>query len=333
MLSPEEIEQIENIPTKNPDAYNLYLKGRYFWYKRTEENIRKSIEYFEEAIRLDSEFALAYSSIADSYIALGEWGFSPSKEVFPKAKEAALKAIELDSELAEAHCAIASIIRDYDWDWPEAEKEYLKAIELNPKYPIAQMWYSEFLSNMGRHEEAIERIIHAQELDPLSPIIYTSAGAIVYNYARQFDKAILQCQKALEIDSNYVGARGMLVRNYIQLEKYEDAIKQSKILISLSGGNAGKVDLARAYALSGKHDEAEIILNEFIERQNQTHVISSSLAKIYLALDRKDQALEWLEKGLLNHEYHLIHLKEDPQWDDLRSEPRFMKILEEVGFE
>ena len=186
---------------------------------------------------------------------------------------------------------------------------------------------------MGRHDEAIERIIHAQELDPLSPIIYTSGGAIVYFYARQFDKAILQCQKALEIDSNYVGARGMLVRNYIELEKYEEAIRQSKILISLSGGRAGKVDLARGYAMTGKQDESEIILNELIERSNQTHVRSASIAKIYLALDMKDQALEWLEKGLQNRDYYLIHLKEDPQWDDLRSEPRFVKLLEKIGFE
>ena len=164
--------------TDNLDAYNLYLKGCYFWNKRTKENLRKSISYFEEAIKIDSSYALTYTGLADSYIVLGEWWYYPSNEVFPKAKEAAMKSIELDYELAEAHSAMAAIKRDYEWDWSGAEIEYLKAIEMNPNYPIAYQWYAEFLSIMNRHQEAIENIVHAQELDPLSPIIYTVRRSI-----------------------------------------------------------------------------------------------------------------------------------------------------------
>ena len=332
ILTPKEIEKIEKASTKNLEAYNLYLKGRYFWNKRTKDGLRKSIIYFQEAIDLDTTYSLAYTGLADSYIVLGEYGLYPANEAFQKAKIAALKAIETDYNLAEAHNALAAVKRDYDWDWSGAEEEYLKAIEMKPNYPTAHQWYSEYLSIMGRHDEAIKRIIHAQELDPLSPIIYSIGGLMAYHYARQYDQAISQCQKALEIDSNYVYAHYALVDNYIQLEMYEEAIKEAKIAVFLSGGGY-KSTLATAYALSNKRNEAVVILDELIVKSNRTSTNYVAIARIYLALDMKDQALEWLEKGLRNREFNLIHLNECPQYDALRAEPRFIELLKKIGFE
>jgi len=334
VLSPEEVARIENEPTENIEAYNLYLKGRYFWNKRTKNDLEKSIYYFEEAINMDSTFALAYSGLAESYIVLGEWRYYPSNEVFPKAKEAAMKAIELDYELAEAHNAMAAVKADYEWDWPGAEREYLKAIELNPYYPTAYQWYAEFLSIMGRHDEAIENILYAQKLDPLSPIIYTVGGWEIYHYARFYDQAILQCQKALEIDSNYAGAYTAIAYNYVAMGMYEEALEEVKKAVSIYGSDMPdtKALLAHVYALTGKRNEAEIILNEIIGNLNEIYTCESDIAFIYIALNMKDQALEWLEKAYLNRSIGLIDINVFPIFDNLRAEPGFVELIRKMGF-
>jgi TolB-like protein/Tfp pilus assembly protein PilF len=323
---------IEKRHTDNPDAYNLYLKGRYFWNKRTKENLKKSISYFEEAIKMDSSFALAYTGLADSYIVLGEWWYFPSIEVFPKAREAAMKSIELDYELAEAHNAMAAIKRDFEWDWSGAEKEYLKAIELNPNYPTAYQWYAEFLSIMNRHQEAIENIVHAQKLDPLSPIIYTLGGYLIYHNSKQYDQAIMQCQKALEIDSNYVFTYYALVRNYLAMGRFEEAIKEAKKALFLSDeGSLSNALLAQAYALSGKKNAAEVILNELVENLNKIYISETLIARIYIALNMRDQALKWLQKAYLNRSFDLIYLNESPTFDYLRTEPGFIDLQKKMG--
>jgi tetratricopeptide (TPR) repeat protein len=242
-----------------------------------------------------------------------------------------MKAIELDENLAEPHIALAAIKRDHDWDWTGAEQEYLKGIELNPGYATAHQWYSEFLSVMGRHDEAIEEMNVALELDPLSPIIFTVAGAVTYNYARQYDKALEQCLKAFEIDSNFVYGHSLVARIYIDLDRYDDAIQEAKKAVNLSGGNYMGT-LARAYALSGNVEEAELILQELIEKADNFTMWNDDIAKIYLALGMKDQALDWLEKGLANRDFYMIHLNEQPTYDDLREEPRFKELLDNVGF-
>jgi TolB-like protein/Flp pilus assembly protein TadD len=318
--------------TDNLEAYNLYLKGRYYWNKRTKDDLRKSINYFEESINIDIAFALAYAGLADSYIVLGEWWYYPPNEVFPKAKKAAMKAVELDYELAEAHNAMGAIKRDYEWDWFAAEKEYLKAIELNPNYPTAYQWYSEYLSIMGRHDEAIENIIHAQELNPLSPILYTLGGYLIYHNAKQYDQAISQCQKALEIDSNYIFAYNALARNYIAKKMYEEAITAVKKTAFLSdGGSLSNTLLAQAYALSGKRNEAEVVLNMLVENSNKIYTSETMIAIIYIALNMKDKALEWLEKAYLNRNFGLIYLNESPTFDNLRTEPKFQTLIKKMG--
>ena len=333
VLSPEEILQIDKKPTKSIEAYNLYLKGRYFWNKRTIDDLKKSITFFEEAIKIDTTFSLAYTGIADSYIVLGEWSFSPPNEVFPKAKKAAMKATELDKNLAEAHNALAAIKRDFEWDWKGAENEYLKAIELKPTYSTAYQWYSEYLSIMGRDEEAIMNLKYAQELEPLSPILYTIGGRITYRYSRQYDQALLQCQKALEIDSNYVLAHSTLAYNYLEMKMYNEAFKEiKKTLLLVNGDSRKSMILAKAYALSGRRNEAEVILNELINDSSEIFISKTSLASLYLAFDWKEKALNLLEEAYLNRDYELIHLNKSPEFDSLRSDPRFINILKKMGF-
>jgi len=329
ILSHSEIERIESQPTDNLEAYNLYLQGRYLWNLRTKDDLKKSIPYFEEAIKLDPDFALAYSGLADSYIVVGEYGYYPTGESFQKARTAAIKAIELDYELAEAHIALAAVKRDYDWDMIGAEEEYLRAIEMNPDYPTAQQWYSEYLSVMGRHDEAIQRMLLAQKLDPFSPIIYSIAGAITYFYARQYDQAILQCQRALEIDSDYVYTHYTLAKIYICLERYKEAVVEAKKAVFLSGGEY-KNTLAIAYAHMGKRVEAISILDELIANSTETSPCSP-IAAIYLALGMNEQALDWLEKGLPNREFHLIHIYEHPRYDNIRTDPRFIELARKIG--
>ncbi|MBN1181111.1 MAG: hypothetical protein JXB49_02415 [Bacteroidales bacterium] len=333
VLSPEEILLINKQPTKSIEAYNLYLKGRFFWNKRTKDDLLKSIDYFKQAIKIDTMFSLAYTGIADSYIVLGEWSFSPPNDVFPKAREATVKAIMLDNNLAEAHTALAAIKRDYEWDWKGAENEYLKAIELKPNYPTAYQWYSEYLSIMGRDEEAIKNLLHAQELEPLSPILYTIGGRITYRYSRQIDQALLQCQKALEIDSNYVLAHTTLADNYLENKMYNEAIKEIRKILLLVNGNPRKnMLLCKAYALSGRRKEAEVILNEIIKDTCELFISKTGLAILYLAFDLKEEALILLEEAYSNREYRLIHLYRSPEFDKLRSDPRFIKILKGMGF-
>lgn len=332
-LSPEEISKIDRKPTENIEAYNLYLKGRHFLNRRTEEDLMKSIGYFEQAIAIDSTFALAYTSLAETYIVLGEWTFSRPDEVFPKAERAAARAIKLDYGLAEGHNAMAAIKRDYEWDWKGAEAEYLKAIELNPRYPTTYQWYAEFLSIMGRHSEAIENLKIAQELDPLSPIIYTVGGRIVYTNARQFDVAIQQCRKALEIDSNYVLAHHTLAYTYFYKKMFAEAIAETNKVLALSGWNSSQILLAKIYASSGRIKEAEIILDEVVKKRNEQYISFTSISTIYLALDRKEQSLEWLEKAYLNREYNLIHIYASPDFDYLRNDSGFASVIKKMGFE
>jgi TolB-like protein len=333
VLSPSEIERIGTKPTESIEAYNLYLKGRYYWNKRTKDDLLKSINLIEEAIYRDSLYALAYSGLADDYVVLGELSFLPADQAFERARNAATKAIELDENLAEPHIALAAVRRDYDWDWNGAELEYLKGIELNPDYATAHQWYSEYLSVMGRHEEAIKEINVALELDPLSPIIFSIAGSMTYYYARRYDQALNQCLKAFEIDSNFVYGHYATALVYIMLERYDDATNEAKKAVNLSGGDYSyKGTLAWAYALSGDVRESDLILQELIERAETSSMWNDEIAKIYLALGMKDQAMDWLEKGLTNRNIYMIHLNVQPTYDDLREEPRFTELLRKVGF-
>ncbi|MFN2516591.1 MAG: protein kinase [Pyrinomonadaceae bacterium] len=321
--------------TENNEAYQLYLKGRFYWNKRTEQGMQKSLEYFQQSIEKDPTFALAYSGLADAYNLLGAQdavtGGVPPTEVMPKAKAAALKALEIDDTLAEAHASLAHVKYYYDRDWPAAEREFKRAIELNPNYPLAHHWYAVYLMSAGRMDEALAQSKRAQELDPLSLPINMTLGWILL-IARQYDQSVEQLRKTLEMDPNFIIAHHRLGLVYEQQGKYDQAIAEFRQVLNLSAGKPlGIASLAHAYALAGKREEAQKHLAELLEMSKQRYVSPASIAIIYAALGDKDQAFAWLEKADKANDLILVRLKVDPRFDSLRSDPRFVDLVRRIG--
>jgi serine/threonine protein kinase/Flp pilus assembly protein TadD len=329
----EERESLAKRYTENQEAYNLYLKGRYFQNERTEEGMIKGIEYLNQAIELDPTYALAYVGLADSYILLGEWGFSPAKEVLPKAKTAVLRALEIDDRLSEAHCALAMIKRFYDWDWIGAETEFKRAIELNPNYPTAHQWYAEYLTTMGRHDEAIKEIGIAQELDPLSRIIISVAGGYIPYYARRYDEGIELCKKVLDLDPTFLPARGYLGQNYRNTGMYEEAIVEINKAIALGGGLSQRGSLAITYALAGEKAEAPKILEELRRISDLDHFSPYNSALCYFALEENDKGFRSLDSAYDGREFGIVFIKVDPLLDVIRSDPRYKALLKKMNLE
>ncbi|OLD26035.1 MAG: hypothetical protein AUJ04_06700 [Acidobacteria bacterium 13_1_40CM_3_55_6] len=315
--------------TENNEAYQLYLKGRFYWNKRTEDGMQKSLEYFQQAIERDPNFALAYSGLADTYDLLAApdaIGGMPPNEAMPKAKAAALKALEIDDTLAEAHVSLAHVNYYYDRNWAAAEREYKRALELNPNYPTAHQWYAVYLMSAGRFAEALAQTRRAQELDPFSLPINMTPGWVLLN-ARQYDQSIEQLRKTLEMDPHFILTHHRLGLVYEQKGKYDEAIAEFREVINLSAGKPlGITALAHAYALAGKRAEAQKTLVESQEISKQRYVSSAAIALIYAALGDKDQAFTWLEKADKERDGTLARLKVDPRFDSLRSDPRFADL-------
>jgi TolB-like protein/Tfp pilus assembly protein PilF len=331
-LSSEGKKQLAELYPVSSEAYQLDLKGRFFWNRRTEEGLRKGVGYFEQAISEDPKYALAYVWLADSYNVMGFYSFLPPKEAFPKAKAAARKALELNEELAEAHNSLAYATLYYDWDFAAAEKEFLRAIELKPNYPVAHQWYGNLLTAMGRWDEAIQEFKHAQELDPLSLVI-TAVPGWTYYYARQYDRAIEPCQKAIEMDRNYALSHNWLGQAYERKGMYERAISEFKEALSVSGGSPEiSALLAHAYAVSGNKREAQVILDNLLELSKQRYVSPYHIATIYAGLGDKDRALKWLDTAYNDRQHVLVFLKHDARLDNLRDDVRFQDLLRKVGF-
>jgi TolB-like protein/Tfp pilus assembly protein PilF len=326
-LTPQEKMRLASARPVNLEAHEAYLKGRYYWNKRTEEGFRRAIEYFGEATQKDRNYALGHSGLADSYILLGEYSLVPAKEAFTKAREAATKALELDDKLAEAHNALAAVKADYDWDWPGAEREFRRAIELNPGYATAHQWYAELLSELGRHEEALAEIKQAQQLDPFSLIINAVSGDALRS-AGQYDLAIEQLRKTLEIDPNFAHAHFHLAMTFLRKEAYAEAIAEFQRASTLSPNVADyKGGLGYAYARAGKRAEARKMLAELKERSQRRYVSWFYVAAIYAGLDEKDQAFAFLEKAYAQHEQGLVVINREPMFDPLRSDPRYQDLL------
>ncbi len=331
-LSSEGKKQLAEQYPDSSEAYQLYLKGRFFWNRRTEEGIRKGKDYFEQAISEDPEYALAYVGLADSYNVMGFYSFLSPKESFPKAKAAAEKALELNEELAEAHNSLAYATLYYDWNFAAAEKEFLRAIELKPNYPIAHQWYGNLLTAMGRWDEAIQEFERAGELDPLSLVI-TAVPGWTYYYARQFDRAIEPCQKAIDMDRNFALAHNWLGQVYERKGMYERAISEFKEALSISGDSPETAALlAHVYAVSGSRRQAQVILDNLLELSKQKYVSPYHIATIYAGLGDKDRALKWLDTAYNDRQNLLIFLKHDARLDNLRGDPRFQDLLRRVGF-
>jgi TolB-like protein/Tfp pilus assembly protein PilF len=309
--------------TTNPDALRLYFYGRYFWEKRNQESIGKSIEYFNQAIENDPSFARAYSGLADAYIVPAS-GFVP-REVMPKAKAAVTRALEIDPTLAEAHTSLARILQIYDWNWAEAEKEYKRAMELDPRYPLAHQWYGGYLERVGRTDESIAERKLAVELDPLSASTNFELG-LAYYYARDYDRAIEQLQKALELEKGFPSARQVLLASYAQKGQYDLAVVKLQEFEETDSPMAGQI-----YAMIGRRDDTIRVIEGLDRRSRQQYISAVNFALLYTTLGDKDKAIEYLEKGYEERSFQMQFLKVDPRWDSLRDDPRFQEILRRVG--
>jgi len=316
--------------TRNLEAYNLYLKGRYHWNKRTEEGLQKSIEYFEQAIREEPNWASIYAAVADSYALLASYGVLPPAYAMPKAKTAALRALGSDDTLAQAHASLGFVRSFYDWDWGGAEREYKRAIELNPGYATARHWYSGCLRALGRLEEAMAEIKRAQELDPLSLAIGRDLGR-TYQSSRQFDRAIEQYRRVLELDPNFPSGYVHLGMAYEDKLMHREALAAFQKARALPGGNPLTTGaLGHCYAASGNRGEAEKLLEELEGLSGRRYVSPISRALIYIGLGEKDRAFVWLEKAYAEHDPWLAWLKVDPIFDSLRADARFTDLLKRV---
>jgi serine/threonine protein kinase/tetratricopeptide (TPR) repeat protein len=319
--------------TENLEAYSLYLQGRNLWNKRGEADLIKSIEYFEKAIEIDPNYALAYAGLGDAYSILGDNGFWLPEKAFPEAKAAALKALEIDDKLAEAHTSLAAIMRDYDWDFVSAEKEFKLAIELNPGYATAHQWYAELLSHLGRLEEAIREIKVARNLDPLSPRISASVGFFLY-FARRYGEALEELNKALEVDPNHSVTHELLGWVYEVTGKYKDALKCYRRAIELGGiSKDPEADMASCYALMGKREEARKILDNLTEYAKGNFVSSVDIAFVFAALGENDQAFARLEKAFRERDPYLLDVRTYHRFVPLRSDPRYADLLRRIGLE
>jgi DNA-binding winged helix-turn-helix (wHTH) protein len=317
--------------TESPEAYQLYIKGRYQWNQRSEAGLTKATEYFAQAIETDPAYARAYSGLADSYTTLGYLSHLAPRDVFPKANEAATRALQLDATLTEPHTSLGYVRLYFDWDWTAAETEFRRAITLNPSYTTAQHWYAVYLTAMGRFEQALAAIGRAQALDPTSLIVNTDLGFVLY-YSRQYEAAIRQLQMVIEMSPEFPLAHFWLGRAYQESRLYEDAIAEFRRTEAvLHGWPVVKAATGYVQAVSGRTGEALAILGELKRLATERYVTPYGVALVHAALGEKDQALNWLDRALEDRSHWLVWLKLDPRLDTLRSDPRFKRLLLGVG--
>ena len=330
-LTPREQAALKSVRVVNPEAYESYLKGRFFWNKRTADGLRVASAYFNQAIEEDPKYAQAYSGLADTYALLGDWQYAVMTPVqaYPKAKAAALKAVELDSALGEAHNSLAFVLDGFDWDLDAGGKEFERAIELNPGYATAHHWYAWHLGLLGRYDQAIVEMRKAESLDPLSLIINADLAELLV-LAHSYDESIRQSRKTIEMDPNFAMAHNQLGQAYLQQRMYEQAIGELQKAVQLSAGSPTCIaNLARAYALSGRKSEAGKLLNELKSSSSANNSHASEVAAIYASLGDKDEAMKWLEKGYSERFNPGVLIR--PGFDPLRSDPRFQNLAHRVG--
>ena len=329
-LSGEEHKRLTKRHTHDTEAYRYYLKGRFYWNKRTEENFRRGIENFRQAIELDPNYALAYAGLADSYILLGFYGAESPNDVMPKAKAAAVTALELDDSLAEAHNSLAYIHFTNEWNWSAAEKEFKKAIKLNPKYATVHHWYAFKLAAMGRHDDSVAEMKLARELDPLALIINAEVGWAYY-FARRYDKAIEQYQKTVEMDPGFAVTYMFFGLAYIQQGRFDEAISQLRKGVELSGGSLiMKAILGHAYGRADDRKAAEEMMEE-LTKYSAGYISAYNVALIYAGLDETENALSWLARAVEQHDLFLAWMNVEPMFDSIRSDARFAELVKRIG--
>jgi TolB-like protein/DNA-binding winged helix-turn-helix (wHTH) protein/Flp pilus assembly protein TadD len=330
-VNPQEQAALGNVTVVNPAAYESYLKGRYFWNKRTADGLKVALAYFNEAVDEDSKYARAYSGLADTYALLGDWQYAvmTPKEALPKAKAAAIKALELDSALGEAHNSLAFCLDGFDWDFDSAGKEFRRAIELNPGYATAHHWYAWHLALLRRYDEAIVEMRKAANVDPLSLIINADLAELLA-LAHSYDESIRQSRKTIDMDPNFGLAHNHLGQAYLQKHMNDEAVAELQEAVKLSGGSPTCIaNLARAYAASGKRSEAVKLLSDLTKRSIPGQSHASEIAVICASLGDTDQAIKWLEKGFEERFNPGVLLR--PGFDSLRSDPRFEDLVRRVG--
>ncbi|MGB7330453.1 MAG: winged helix-turn-helix domain-containing protein, partial [Terriglobales bacterium] len=314
------------------EAYDLYLKGRYFWNKRTADGFRQAADYFQQAIDKDPNYGRAYAGLADTFTLMSTWYVGPQSELMPKARAAALRALELDESLAEAHASLALIKENYDYDWPGSEKEFRRAIQLGPQYATAHQWYAEFLSWQGRFEEAFAESEQARQLDPLSPIIATDYASILYN-SRQYDSAVKQCLSVLELDPNFHHAREMMIPFYLQLGRYDEAVDVINRLAARDQGPWVWAWRAAVYSRLGHAEEAHRELVKVEQVPSSRADRTPTLLLAYSGTGQKERVLDLLERAYSERSNAVVQIKVDPMYDPVRDDPRFKDLLRRVGLE
>jgi len=332
-LTGEQKRRLSRPTTHNAEAYQCYLKGRHHWNKRTAEGLKKSIKLFEQAIDIDPTYALAYTGLADAYLNLGGWGHLPFREAYPRAKAAATKALAIDENLAEAHVSLAMVLKEYDWDWPGASREYERAIELNPNNAIAYQWFGEYLAAVGRTQESIAALLRAIDLDPLSLIIHATLGRHGYYFARQYDQAIAQLRKTLDMDDNFWVAHLWLGWIYATIDRLPEALAELQTARRLDNNLEIVAALGYAYGRAGRRLEGQQVLDE-LQQLSRTRYVSPMLgALIATGMGEYNQALGWLKQAYADRAQMMSELKAEPAFDPLREDPRFAELLRLVGLD
>jgi TolB-like protein/cytochrome c-type biogenesis protein CcmH/NrfG len=325
-LSGADEQKLAKNYTENAEAYQEYLKGRYHWSKRTREDFKKAIEYFQLAIVKDPNYALAYSGLADSYSLTAVYGWAAPRELMPKAKEAALKSLSLDNSLAEAHASLGYILSDYDFDFAGSEREYKRAIELNPNYSTSRLWYAELLYETGRHEEAHAEFRQALEIDPFSMILNRMYGESLY-YARRYDEAIVQLRKTIELDPNFPSAHISLFNAYVVTGKTREAVEEFARFQELNGQADDALMIRQSFSRDGWPGVLRYTVGDAHAGKSKPELVIRCL----VALGEKDRALAMLTKSLEDRDNSLVVIKVDPRLDPLRDDPRFQDLVRRVG--
>lgn len=330
-VSPRERAALTSAVEIDPEAYEAYLKGRYFWNKRTPEGLKTAVGYFNQAVTQDPNYAAAYSGLADTYALLGDWQYAvmPAKEAMPLALSAARKALELDDSVAEAHTSLAFCLEGFNWDFAAADKEFERALELNPGYATAHHWYAWHLSLIGQNREAIAEMKKAQSLDPVSPVVNADLAELLL-ISHLPDESIEQSRKTIEMNPGFAFAHNQLAQAYIQKQMFDEAIVELNEAIKLIGDNPiFLANLARAYAESNRREKAAQLLDNLKKRSTLSSPLVTEIAMIYTALGDKDQAMAWLEKSY--EERFNPGVLERPCFDRLRSDPRFQNLMRRIG--
>jgi tetratricopeptide (TPR) repeat protein len=315
--------------TANPEAYQLYLKGKFYWNMRTGDSLKQAAELYRQAIEKDPNYALAYSGLAETYVLFSSYDVAPANDSMPQAKAAALRALEIDDSLAEAHTALGFYLSNYEWDRDGSEKEYRRAIELKPNYATTHHWLGADLVYLKRFDDSLLELRRAEELDPLSPIIGTNLGDTLV-FARRYDEAIAQYERTIVRNPTFSYVHRALGWAYGLKGMYPDAIAETRTSLKLNNGSAGKGYLGLWLAKSGKRDEALKLLDELKQQSARGYVQNYNFALVYIGLGDKEEALNYLEKHMSAHAETANQYAVAPELDELRSEPRFKEMLKRM---